>query len=197
MTQEKAKMEAKNKARQSQVEEGREDELTEFEIKKMEKQKHVEELREKLRELKSKEELTKEKYEIEKASLEDHKEKLQLIIETCKSLYSEFNDTRIEIKAEKQKKIRELTDPSFHWDASPEQETAPAAPIENESVKTTEDADFIQYKALYDYESENPDDLQFKAGDLITVHPDQPHEPGIFLGPFFQKFGVFGEFMKN
>ena len=45
VTQEKAKMEAKNKARQKQVEDGHESELTDFDIKKMEKQKHVEELR--------------------------------------------------------------------------------------------------------------------------------------------------------
>ena len=49
-------MEAKNKARQSEVEKGNEDELSEFEIKKQEKEKRVEELREKLSDLKAKEE---------------------------------------------------------------------------------------------------------------------------------------------
>ena len=49
-------MEAKNKARQAEVDKGNEDELSEFEIKKQEKEKHVEELRAKLSDLKAKEE---------------------------------------------------------------------------------------------------------------------------------------------
>ena len=52
-------MEAKNKARQSEVDKGNEEELTEFEIKKMEKTKRVEELREKLSDLKIKEDETR------------------------------------------------------------------------------------------------------------------------------------------
>ena len=49
-------LEAKNKARQAEVDKGNEDELSEFEIKKQEKEKHVEELRAKLSDLKAKEE---------------------------------------------------------------------------------------------------------------------------------------------
>ena len=45
-------MEAKNKARQTEIDKGNEDQLSEFEIKKQEKEKHVEELREKLADLK-------------------------------------------------------------------------------------------------------------------------------------------------
>ena len=51
----------KNKARQSEVEKGNEEELTEFEIKKQEKEKHVEELRAKLSDLKIKEDETRGK----------------------------------------------------------------------------------------------------------------------------------------
>ena len=48
-------LDAKNKARQSEVDKGNEDELTEFDIKKQEKEKRVEELRAQLSELKAKE----------------------------------------------------------------------------------------------------------------------------------------------
>ncbi len=126
VTQEKAKMDAKNKARQGKVEEGREDELTEFDIKKKQKEEHVAELREKLATLKEKEEETKNKYESEKAGLDEHREQLKKIIETCKSLYDEFDDKRREIKAEKSKRIRELTDPSFAWDVKPQPDEAAA-----------------------------------------------------------------------
>jgi hypothetical protein len=52
----------KNKSRQSEVDKGNEEELSEFEIKKNEKQKHVEELREKLSDLKIKEDDTRGKF---------------------------------------------------------------------------------------------------------------------------------------
>ena len=55
-------MEAKNKARQTEVDKGNEEELTEFEIKKQEKEKHVEELRAKLSDLKIKEDETRGNY---------------------------------------------------------------------------------------------------------------------------------------
>ena len=48
-------LDAKNKARQSEVDKGNEDELTEFDIKKQEKEKRVEELRAQLSDLKAKE----------------------------------------------------------------------------------------------------------------------------------------------
>ena len=197
VTQEKAKLEAKNKARQSQVEEGKENELTEYEIKKAEKQKHVEELRERLRLLKEKEEQTKNDFDFQKGALEQHREKLREIIETCKTLYDEFDEQRREVRAEKSKRIRELTDPDHAWDASPEFESAaPIAADEPKAAEISEAApakDGIQYRALYDYESDNPNDLAFKAGDLITVHPDQETEPGWLGGELDGKVGWFPE----
>ena len=127
VTQEKAKLEAKNKARQSQVDDGNEDELTEFEIKKQEKEKRVIELREKYSIVKEKEDEARQKFENEKAALEEHKEKLRSIIETCKALYDNFDDRRREVKAEKAKRIRELTDPDHAWNVDPEEEAAAAA----------------------------------------------------------------------
>ena len=49
-----------------------------------------------------------------------NRDQLKKIIETCKTLYSEFDDKRREIRAEKAKRIRELTDPDHAWDAVPE-----------------------------------------------------------------------------
>ena len=50
-----------------------------------------------------------------------NRDQLKKIIETCKTLYSEFDDKRREIRAEKAKRIRELTDPDHAWDAVPEE----------------------------------------------------------------------------
>ena len=94
--------------------------MTEFDIKKKEKEEKVAELREKLALLKEKEEETRTKFGSEKTALDEHREQLKKIIETCKVLHSKFEDERREIKAEKAKRIRELTDPDHAWDAVPE-----------------------------------------------------------------------------
>merc|ERR1712111_140086 len=97
VTQEKAKMDAKNKARQAKVDEGNTDELTEFDIKRKKEEKVVE-LRAKLAALKEKEAETREKFEAEKSGLDEHRDQLKKIIEACKSFYTEFDDKRREIK---------------------------------------------------------------------------------------------------
>ena len=37
------------------------------------------------------------------------------MIETCKELHKGFDEKRLEVKAEKTKRIRELTDPDHAW----------------------------------------------------------------------------------
>merc|ERR1739848_377714 len=55
------------------------------------------------------------------------------------------------------------------------------------------DKDHIEYRALYDFDSSNPDELPFKSGDIIIVHPGQPHEPGWLGGELNGKVGWFPE----
>merc|ERR1711962_1915481 len=52
---------------------------------------------------------------------------------------------------------------------------------------------YVQYKALYDYEARNPDELAFKVNDIIMVHPSQDHEPGWLGGELAGKVGWFPE----
>lgn len=40
---------------------------------------------------------------------------MEKVIESCKALYDNFDEKRREIKAEKSKRIRELTDPDHAW----------------------------------------------------------------------------------
>jgi len=200
VTQEKAKMEAKNKARQGQVDAGNDAELTEFEIKKAEKEKHVVELREKFSALKEKEDQVREKFESEKVGLEEHKEKLRSIIEACKALYDNFDDKRREVKAEKAKRIRELTDPDHAWNVDDIEEPAAAAVTAAHSssqqpalVRGTQSAEYVEYRAVYDFESTNADELPFKVGDIISVRTGQDHEPGWLGGELDGKLGWFPE----
>ena len=53
----------------------------------------------------------------EKDIMNEHREKLKAMIVSCRALYAEFDSKRRDIKAEKAKRIRELTDPDHAWGA--------------------------------------------------------------------------------
>merc|ERR1712013_843382 len=293
VTQEKARLEAKNKINQMKEEDGVVVELTDFDLKKREKLKQVEAIREELATLKVEENEKKERVEENKKVLMEHREKLQAIIATCKALHEGFDEKRREVRAEKQKKIRELTCPDHAWGASPEKSPSPDPfdspsfdkPVEEQQAAfdrqdtfggqdafaqqdsfggqdafaeqdsfagqdafakqesfakqdsfgqedafakqdsftkqetlTKEDSfsrqdsvsstvgeareavaassdltGYVQYRALYDYEARNPDELAFKVNDIIMVHPSQDHEPGWLGGELAGKVGWFPE----
>ena len=116
--------------------------------------------------------------------MQSHRADLERVIEACRALYDSFDDKRREIKAEKQKMIRELTDPDHAWgnedEAAAVPEAAPEAVSEvaevsaaAASVDAASAADQIKYVALYPYQSEKDDELTFAEGDVILVNPNQ------------------------
>jgi len=162
---------------------------------------------------KSEEVLKKQEVEENRKILQEHRENLKKMIETCKALHEGFDEKRREVRAEKSKKIRELTDPNHAWgggfEDAPEAEAvteieAEAAPIPSaaEPALVAEKADieekaaaagYHKYKALYDYEARNEDELSFSINDIIMVHPEQEHEPGWLGGELNGKIGWFPE----
>jgi hypothetical protein len=52
---------------------------------------------------------------------------------------------------------------------------------------------YLQYRALYDYEARNADELSFNVDDIILVHPGQEHEPGWLGGELRGHVGWFPE----
>ena len=129
---------------------------------------------------------------------------MERVIEACRALYNSFDDKRREIKAEKMKMIRELTDPSHAWgkaDEGPDEAEpvavaeAAAVPEETSVAPAAADggADQIKYVALYPYQSEKDDELAFEEGDLIMVNPNQACDPGWLAGELNGKVGWFPE----
>ena len=114
---------------------------------------------------------------------QNHREDLERVIEACRALYDSFDDKRREIKAEKQKMIRELTDPDHAWGNEdeaafpeavvPEAAEVTAAPAAMPVEAASSSADQIKYVALYPYQSEKDDELTFDEGDVILVNPNQ------------------------
>merc|ERR1719362_787498 len=210
-------------------------EITDFDLKKAEKAELVTQLKEQFGVIKGEEEEKKSELETNKKILMEHREKLKAMIETCKALHEGFDEKRKEVRAEKTKKIRELTDPDHAWGGggfddspsfsnpvSPISAPAPApvvnaAPIDEDPfadpfasdkaaapavaepeqtpapAPATDLSGYVKYKALYDYEARNADELSFKAGDMIMVHPGQDHEPGWLGGELDGKVGWFPE----
>merc|ERR1719342_161456 len=238
VTQERAKIESKNKVNQRKMEDGLVVEITDFDLKKAEKAEEVAALKEQFAVIKAQEGEKKEELENNKKILLEHREKLQKMIEACKILHEGFDEKRREVRAEKTKKIRELTDPDHAWGggsespsfSNPVSPMSAAAPVvepfnsvatedpfadpfanaepENTSVHqpapapATDLSEYVKYKALYDYEARNADELSFNANDIIMAHPGQDHEPGWLGGELNGNVGWFPEsyaerFMEN
>ena len=203
-------------------------EITDFDLKKQEKAEEVAVLKEQFATIKAEEDVKKEELESNKKILMEHREKLTKMIEACKALHEGFDEKRREVRAEKNKKIRELTDPDHAWgggdsptfsgptspvsapqpvaqdpdpfaDPFASSEPAPAAAVSEEPQRSPAPAaaadmsEYVKYKALYDYEARNEDELSFKADDFIMVHPGQDHEPGWLGGELNGKVGWFPE----
>jgi len=47
----------------------------------------------------------------------------------------------------------------------------------------------VKYQALYDYDTEEPESLSFKSGDIILVNPNDPTDPGWLIGNLNGKVG--------
>merc|ERR1719273_2581452 len=134
VTQERAKIESKNKVNQRKMEDGLVVEITDFDLKKQEKAEQVAQLKEQFATIKAEEDVKKEELESNKKILMEHREKLIQMIEACKVLHEGFDEKRKEVRAEKNKKIRELTDPDHAWgggfDDSPSFSN-PVSPVTN------------------------------------------------------------------
>lgn len=60
-------------------------------------------------------------------------------------------------------------------------------------VAITDGTDVKKYRALYKFESRNPDELSFQPGDIITVPLNQNAEPGWLAGELRGMNGWFPE----
>jgi len=178
-------MEAKNKAAGNSS--GENPEMTEFEIKVMKKEEDLVKLREDVENTKKTVTDVNETHSNLKDALKEHQENLKTIIESCKALYSSFDEKRREIKAEKAKRIRELTDPDHAW-GNEDTGGADDAAIPNDAAAqeaaaaSTAGGETVEYEALYDYTAQNADELSFSAGEVLIVDLSHVGEPGWLEG---------------
>jgi len=116
--------------------------------------------------------------------LDELKSTLSTVIESCKSIYEEYQDKREKVITMRKKHNAEF-DYNVAW----------GAPIRSGSIhepETPTREDGLQgpcyYRALYDFESRNPDELPFVAGAIIQVHKPSSIEMNFISFSGFAKF---------
>ncbi|KAB7507401.1 Intersectin-1 [Armadillidium nasatum] len=193
LNQEKARLKARSLA--SAAASGAETAAVEASVTS--KQMVIKQLQEKIQELEKEVSTKEEDVNNNLIEFESAKEQFHLTGERCKELYEEFNAKRKEVLALREK----LLNPDAAWGdvggsswsgndsgwASP-----PACTIK--AVKTTAaPSEGRTFRALYQFDARNEDELSFSPGDIITVVPSEGAEPGWLSGSLNSKIGWFPE----
>ena len=74
-----------------------------------------------------------------------------------------------------------MTDPDHAWDvATPEPDpvSGGVSATADATAAAAGDGEVVEYRAVYDFDASNDDELGFRIGDLIMVRANQDHEPG-------------------
>ncbi|XP_046999743.1 intersectin-1 [Schistocerca americana] len=201
LSQEKARLEARNKlnaaadsANQEQVK-----------IAFTNKQITLKQLRDRLQDLQKEIEVKLEDIENNNSQLGDLKQQLSSLVHECEQLYSVYEEKRSKVLEMKGMtgKIRDPTDFSSSWgdsgwdnppqtdwnaasaDAWPESTAATTVPAVNGNL--------LKYRALYEFVARNSDELSFQPGDIIMVAANQNAEPGWLAGELRGQTGWFPE----
>ncbi|KAL3284526.1 hypothetical protein HHI36_018684 [Cryptolaemus montrouzieri] len=194
LSQEKIKLEARNK--HNQMNGGEPDKIA-FENKEI----NIKNLKEKVADLK--EQINGKLSDIENnnSALNNLKSELQNLITECETLYSTYEEKR-DIVLE-MKRSSKTNDYSSAWkDDSAWNDTTKVSSWGTDNWKSTDSAiessqisssDFVKYKALYEFVARNGDEISFQPGDIINVPKIQNAEPGWLAGEIRGQTGWFPE----
>lgn len=115
------------------------------------------------------------------------------LIDTCETIYSEYDIHRIQIQELKNNRKNESITSS--WDTA--NTWAPAEqPVATDKITalTSEHKDgYVSYRAIYEFVGRNADELSFQPGDIVMVPLEQNAEPGWFAGEINGHTGWFPE----
>lgn len=121
------------------------------------------------------------------------------MIETCETLYSDYDQQRIQIQELKNNRKNESI--TSAWD------TANSWPTETANTTTTAKSDlsaaptaasttyegYVKYRAIYEFMGRNSDEITFQPGDIVMVPLEQNAEPGWLAGEINGHTGWFPE----
>ncbi|XP_028046441.1 intersectin-1 isoform X3 [Monomorium pharaonis] len=196
LSQEKARIEARNKINAAQDAAGQEAIKMAFDNKQI----TLKQMKDKIADLQQQIDSKMSDIENNNAQLEDIKTQMKNLVVDCKQLYGTFD--------EKKKKVIELRSGSnvsaadfatsawgdSSWGDTPVSDTA--WPVNDTTASSVNEATVVgvrKYRALYEFVARNQDEISFQPGDIILVPPVQNAEPGWMAGEIRGHTGWFPE----
>lgn len=168
------------------------------------KQIRIDQLKQQLIENEKEKEIREKDIEEHRTELEKYKNAYDEVQERTNELQRIYDDKRKEALEVIEKSIKLAEEASKYaldfnagWDSAPaavepQQQTS----ISNYSTSTT--TGIVRYRALYQFEGTNPDDLSFNVGDIINSVANSQPESGWLQGELNGKEGWFpGNFVET
>ncbi|XP_055600986.1 intersectin-1 isoform X2 [Uranotaenia lowii] len=183
LSQEKAKMDAKNKMGE-----------TESQLQFTNKQLIIQQLKDKLENTKEQMENKSTDIKINSEQLSELKSQLTDLIDSCEKLYLEYDMQRIQILEMKNNRKNESYTSSWDTGSSWPVDNTPAVAetvLPSESIKTP--PGYVKYRAIYEFSARNADEISFQPGDIVMVPLEQNAEPGWLAGEINGHTGWFPE----
>lgn len=195
LSQDKAKMDAKNKMNPGA------DSQEQFNAAFSNKQLILKQLKDKL-------ENTKEQIDTKMGDitgntdqLTDVKSQLTELINSCEELYGVYEMQRNQVLEMKNNRKNESYTAAWEttnsWSKSVEEDAPPVEVIQpqsKESVKSpVAQEGYVKYRALFEFEARNQDEISFQPGDVVMVPLEQNAEPGWLAGLINGHTGWFPE----
>ncbi|XP_043521564.1 intersectin-1 isoform X12 [Frieseomelitta varia] len=200
LSQEKARIEAKNKLNTAMESAGQEAIKMAFDNKQI----TLKQMKDKIADLQQQIDAKMADIENNNGQLQDIKMQMETLVADCKNLYVTFEDKKL--------KVLELrasggtgtgTDyTTSAWGDNAWNDTSTAVndsawPINDttttEAVEESTTPGVMKYRALYEFVARNQDEISFQPGDIILVPPVQNAEPGWMAGEIRGHTGWFPE----
>lgn len=164
------------------------------------KQIHINQLRGQLDSTKEAVESKETDVKVNTEQLAELKTQLKTLIDKCEDIYTIYDTQRQQVEELKNNKRNDSL--SSAWDTAPVQdawasEPTPALTATTSSTTSNQDvysrSGYVKYRALYEFEARNNDEITFMPGDTVMVPLEQNAEPGWMAGEINGHTGWFPE----
>ncbi|XP_033230304.1 intersectin-1 isoform X3 [Belonocnema kinseyi] len=193
ISQEKARIEAKNKMNAVHDVAGQEQVKMAFANKQI----TLKQMKDKIEDLQQQINEKMSDIENNNGQLEEVKTQMKNLVADCKTLYTNFSDKKsqvLQLKGGPRGSYSSAAWGETTWgnSESVDETTWPtdnAAPIETSTQETA--GVVVKYRALYEFRARNQDEISFQPGDIILVTPVPNAEEGWFAGEIRGHTGWF------